>query len=154
MNPVAVAEFASQIAAAVHPIPLILKVGLFKSVEQMRAVFLAAARASAAGISGLNSVSMEVAAKTGGPALGALRRTSGVCGGAIRDDALRFMRDAAKIRQEEKLDLALLGCGGLMQPEDLEEMLFAGADIAMTATRMMWNPLLAIRYREMAHAHR
>jgi len=154
MNPVAVSEFTSQIAAAIRPVPLLLKVGLFTSVEQMRAVFLAAARASAAGIAGLNSVSMEVAGKGGGSALGASRRTSGVCGGAIRDDALRFMRDAAKIRQEEKLDLALLGCGGLMRPEDLEEMLSAGADIAMTATGMMWDPLLAIRYREMSHAHR
>jgi dihydroorotate dehydrogenase len=143
-----VAEFGKKIAAAIRPIPLLIKVGDFRGVEEMRSVFVAAARSGVAGIAGLNSVSMEVI-----PQLDPARKTSGVCGSAIREDALRFMREAAAIKRKEKLDLALVGCGGIVSPEHFREMLEAGADIAGSATGMMWDPLLAIRYREM-YAHR
>lgn len=153
MNPEAVYDYVDKIAAAIHPIPLLIKVGAFKSAEQMRSVFLAAARGGCAGICGLNSISMEVALKNGDPALGPSRKTSGVCGAAIREDALRFMKEAALIKKSEKLDLALLGCGGIMRPEHFTEMLDAGALIAMSATGMMWNPFLAIHFREFVHAY-
>jgi dihydroorotate dehydrogenase len=120
----------------------------------MRSVFLAAARAGCAGIAGLNSVSMEVVDATGASALDASRKTSGVCGSTIRQEALQFMKDAAEIKKTERLDLALLGCGGLMRPEHLKEMLDAGAAIAMSATGMMWDPFLAKKYQEMMYAHR
>ncbi len=154
MNSEMVYEYVKKIAFAIRPVPLLIKVGPFSSRIEMRSVFLAAQRAGCAGISGLNSVSMEVTEIHGGPALDSKRKTSGVCGDAIRNDALRFMQDAAAIKKSEKLDLVLLGCGGLMLPEHFVMMLDAGASIAMSATGMMWDPLLAQRYRDYVNTHR
>ena len=141
--------FTKAIVAAIHPIPLILKVGAFHNVEQMRGAFVAAARGGAQAICGLNSVSMEVVDQKGAPALGENRKTSGVCGDAIRSDALQFMKDAVQINQRESLGLTLMGCGGLMRPEHLQEMLNLGAHLAMSATGMMWDPLLAHKFHNM-----
>ena len=141
-NPEAVLEFAKKISKAIHPIPLILKVGLFPTHEMMKRVFFAAATSGAKGICGINSVSMEIVDAP----LGETRKTSGVCGGAIRLKALQFIKDAAQIIRDEKLDLTLLGCGGIMLPRHFDEMLHAGAQFALTATGMMWDPYLALRY--------
>ena len=75
---------------------------------------------------------------------------SGICGGPIRAAALDWVAQARKIIKEERLDLALVGCGGIMLPAQFDAFLEAGADVAMSATGMMWDPFLALRY----HANR
>ena len=65
-----------KIIAAIRPIPLLIKVGAFSTREQMRNVFIAAAKAGCAGICGLNSISMEVVDAQGNPPLGASRKSS------------------------------------------------------------------------------
>ncbi|MBF8262999.1 MAG: Dihydroorotate dehydrogenase [Parachlamydiales bacterium] len=145
-NPEAVYEFARAIAKAIHPLPLILKVGLFPSREIMQKVLQSASSAGVRAVCGINSVSMRVVDSRGLPALGVSRPTSGVCGAAIRGAAMQFIADAAQIIRKEKLDLTLMGCGGLMRPEHFDECLSLGASIAMTATAMMWDPFLAQRY--------
>jgi len=144
MNPETVQEYTRLIAKAIHPIPLLLKVGTFPNVALMKSVFVAAARGGAKGICGINSVSMPVH-----PPLDEQRTTSGTCGAAIRPAALSFIRESAHIIQKERLDLVLLGCGGIMESEHFDEFIQAGANIAMSATGMMWDPYLASRY----HAH-
>lgn len=140
-DPETVHEYTRLIAKAIHPIPLILKVGLFPDTHQMKSVFLAAARGGARAICGINSVSKEIY-----PPLDPTRPTSGICGAAIRNEALSFVRDASKIIRENKLDFALLGCGGILLPEHFDLFFEAGADIALSATGMMWDPYLALRY--------
>jgi dihydroorotate dehydrogenase len=142
----AVYEYTKAIASAIHPIPLILKVGSFPSSDVLKKVFVAAARGGAAAICGLNSVSMHVVDRKGHPALGTHRPTSGVCGAAIRQAGLHFVADASSLIEKEKLDLILLGCGGIVKPEHFDDFLENGADIAMVATGMMWDPFLALRY--------
>lgn len=151
-HPETVYDFTRALVAAIHPIPLILKVGLFPTAEIMHHAFIAAARAGARGICGLNSVSMRVTDQQGLPALGPKREMSGVCGAAIREDALHFLREASKLIHKEKLDLTLLGCGGIMLPSHFDEFLAAKATIAMSATGMMWDPFLALRYHWSKHA--
>ena len=146
-------EYTRRISSAIHSVPLILKVGLFDTREQMEKVFSAAARGGARAIAGINTISMEVVDSHGRAALGEKRKTSGVCGSAIRSQALHFIRQASEINRKEKLGLKLLGCGGIMLPEHFDAFLEAGADIATTATGMMWDPYLALRYHERkAHA--
>lgn len=65
----------------------------------------------------------------------------------IREEALRFVKMARKIIDQERLDLELAGCGGMMQPEHFDEMLSEGAKVVMTATGMMWNPYLAHEWK-------
>jgi len=155
-SPESVYEYAKRISDAIQPTPFIIKVGAFSSRGQMKEVFSAAARGGVQGICGLNAVSMEVTDDQGRAALGEDRKTSGVCGGGIRSQALHFIRDAAKTIHDEKLGLVLLGCGGITLPEHFDEFLQAGAQIAMAATGMMWDPYLALRYHqktEHTHAH-
>lgn len=141
MHPETVHEYASLIARAIKPIPLIIKVGLFPSKHQMKSTLLSIARAQCAGVCGINSVSMRVT-----PPLDEQRPTSGVCGGAIRPQAVQFIHDAAQIIRENRLGLTLLGCGGIMLPEHFDLFFQAGAQVAMSATGMMWDPYLAVKY--------
>jgi dihydroorotate dehydrogenase len=147
-DPEVVYELGHLLSRAIHPIPLIIKVGLFKNEEQMRDVFISAANAKIKAISGLNSVSMQVVDEKGGPALGIERPTSGICGGTIRNCALDFIKKAFKINNEEKLGLTLIGVGGITQPDHFDQFLDMGADVAMSATGMMWDPYLAARYHQ------
>jgi dihydroorotate dehydrogenase (NAD+) catalytic subunit len=148
MAPTPVAEIGKVIAKAIAPIPLIIKVGIFSSEEQMRDVFIAAARAGIRAISGINTVSMVVVDAKGKPALGPQRLTSGICGSPIRQIALDFIQSAVKINHLEKLDLTLIGVGGITLPEHFDLFLNAGAHVAMSATGMMWDPYLAARYHQ------
>ena len=145
-DPASVYDIARAIVAAIYPVPLILKMGTFASRGALEEVLLAAARAGVRGICGINSLSMHVVNEHGHPALGEQRPTSGVCGAAIRKEALHFIRDAAFLIRREKLDLTLLGCGGVVLADQFDEFLSAGARIAMSATGMMWDPYLALRW--------
>jgi dihydroorotate dehydrogenase len=139
-------EMGRQIVQAVHPIPVIIKMGLFPSLQAMRSSLVAAAKAGFRAIHGINTISSEVIDEKGNPALGKTRLTAGICGGQIRKEALQFIQDAAKIKKEEKLDLTILGVGGITLPEHFNLFLENGANSAMTATGMMWDPYLATRY--------
>lgn len=142
-NPETVKDLGSKLVEALGGTPLILKIGFFRDLQIMRQVFIAAAQAGVRGISGLNSVAMKVQTENGEPALSPDRPTSGVCGSPIRELALQFVRDARHIITEEKLDLALIGVGGVTEPQHFNDLLAAGADVVMSATGMMWNPQLA-----------
>ncbi|MBS0603498.1 MAG: tRNA-dihydrouridine synthase [Verrucomicrobia bacterium] len=148
MTPATVFEIGKAIVRAVAPIPVIIKAGIFSSEEQMRDVFIAAARAGIRAVAGINTVSMAVIDEKGQPALGPKRLTSGICGGPIREVALQFVETAAKINRREKLDLTLIGVGGITLPEHFDLFFNAGADVAMSATGMMWDPYLAARYHQ------
>ena len=145
-NPETVKDLGGKLVEALGNTPLILKIGFFRDPAIMREVFIAAAKAGVKGISGLNSVAMKVVDENNEPALGPDRLTSGVCGSPIRELALQFVRDARKIINEEKLDLALVGVGGVTEPEHFQDLLDAGANLAMSATGMMWDPLLAQKF--------
>jgi dihydroorotate dehydrogenase (NAD+) catalytic subunit len=148
-SPQIVTEFASAIAKAIHPIPLILKVGVFLSAQHMKDVMEAAAKSGVRGLSGINTLSRTVLNSQGQPALGTNRFTSGICGGPIRDVALQFVQQAAEINKKETLGLTLIGVGGVTLAAHFDLFLEAGADIAQTATGMMWDPYLALRYHQL-----
>ncbi len=145
-NPSVVYELSSKIVQAIGSTPLIIKMGIFPETATMEKSMLAAAKAGARGVSGINTISMKVIDKAGKNALGDDRPTSGVCGSPIREAALTFVQQARGLIDRHKLDLALIGCGGITLPEHFKAFLNAGADIAMTASGMMWDPYLALRY--------
>lgn len=148
-NPETVFDLSSKLVTALGETPLIIKIGFFRDQALMREVFKAAARAGVRGISGLNSVAMKVVNENNEPALGPDRPTSGVCGSPIRDLALQFVRDARKIIDEEKLNLALIGVGGVTEPQHFQDLLEAGADLTMSATGIMWDPYLAYKFHNL-----
>lgn len=148
MNPKAVFETASLLVAAIENIPLIIKVGAFPNREIMRPVFIAAGKAGVKAISGINSVSKTVRNSEGISPFGSSRSASGICGAAIREAALAFVKEAHCIISEEGLDIEIIGVGGVSLPEHIVSLLESGAKIVQSATGMMWNPLLAMQYHE------
>lgn len=125
-------------------IPVIAKVGVVKDNTILTQLLRALARAGARGVCGINSVPMIILAPDGTPAFGcAARATSGVCGAPIRELALDFVRRTRIIIDTEKLGLAIAGVGGVTQPEHFTALLNAGADVALSASGMMFNPYLA-----------
>lgn len=148
LNPDTIYSYVQALAKAIHPLPLIIKVGSFPHLHLLEEGLIAMAKGGAQGVCGLNSVSMQVLNAKKEPALGPSRPTSGICGAAIRLQALQFVEEAHACIQKEKLDLTLLGCGGILKPEHFDLFLEAGAKVALSATGMMWDPFLALRYHQ------
>lgn len=141
-------KVASAIVKAIHPLPLIIKVGKYPSQELLQKVLLALTRAGVRAICGLNSISMRVVDDQGAPILGKGREFSGICGDMIRPSAIEFVNDASRIITKEKLGLELIGCGGITHSSHFDAFLQAGAKIATTATGMMWDPYLATNWHK------
>lgn len=137
------------ISRAIRPIPLIIKVGCYPHRALLQAALRAAEKGGAQAIAGINTLSKRVVSPSGEPALGPGRFTSGICGAPIREAALDFVRGCRSCLDEDKMDLKLIGGGGIVLPEHFDLFFAAGADISMTASGMMWNPYLAIEYRKL-----
>lgn len=145
-NPETVYQISSRIVKQIKDTPLIIKVGYFQDMALMNKIFIEAAKAGVRAISGINTIGMPVINQDGSPALGANRLTSGICGSPIRRAALDFTKKAREINDKNNLGITIIGVGGITIPEHFDEFFNAGADVAMTATGMMWDPYLAIRY--------
>ncbi|MEC7840166.1 MAG: dihydroorotate dehydrogenase [Chlamydiota bacterium] len=146
--PETVYDITRRVVKAINDTPLIIKVGTFTDPYLMEKVLIAAAKAGARGVCGINTISMKVVDKNGRPALGENRLKSGICGYPIREAAINFTRNAHEINQKNQLGLTILGTGGAVLSEHFTDFLDAGADIAMAATGMLWNPYLAYNYHQ------
>ncbi|MEM1282208.1 MAG: dihydroorotate dehydrogenase [Chlamydiota bacterium] len=147
-NPETVRTLTSALTKAIGDIPLIIKVGIFEDLRVMEETLIAAAQGGARAICGINTISMKVVDPIGLPALGVKRLKSGICGHPIRYAALEFTREALQINNRHNLGLKIMSTGGALLPDHLTEFIDAGADVAMTATGMMWDPYLAYRYHQ------
>lgn len=147
-DPQAIEQFCKTITKATGDTPLVIKMGALLELPLLRQALQALVRGGARGVCGINTVGMAVQDSAGNPSLGPDRPTSGICGAAIRDAALAWTAAARKIIEEDNLDLDILACGGIVLPHHFQEFLDAGADVAMTATGMMWDPYLAYRYQQ------
>ena len=147
-DPESVYNIAVAMKKVMGAVPLVIKVGVIHDIEVLRKVMIAAARGGVEAICGINTVSMKVINKEGAPALGKGRLQSGVCGGPIREAALDFLHMAHTVNQEEKLGMCIMGTGGATAPEHFTQFFQAGADVAMSAVGMLWDPYLAARYHE------
>lgn len=148
-DPEAVYQLGRMIKTAIKDTPLIIKVGCIEDLNQLRALALSASKANIDAISGINTISMQVKTPDNQPALGPERLRSGICGGPIKSYGLDFSRNLSKIIEQEKLDLTLIGVGGITTPQDFEDYFVAGAHFAQSATGMMWDPYLAMRYHNL-----
>ncbi len=129
-------------------IPLIIKMGAVTDKGQLRPILLAAARAGIRAVSGINTIKVRFLNDAGVSPLGPDRPYTGMCGNAVRETGLTFVRLCREIIDEEKLDLTLIGVGGILLPHHFDDFFNAGADFAQLATGMMWDPYLANKWRE------
>lgn len=147
-DPIFSYNLAQKIVKAIDPVPLIIKMGSFENMEEMEEIIINLARAGVRAISGINTISMKVVDQNGLPALGPNRLTSGICGAPIRHAALEFLSYITKINKKHCLELEILGTGGIVLSNHFDDFLNHGAHIAMTATGMMWDPFIALRYHQ------
>lgn len=147
-NPDMVFEISSRIKKTIGSVPLVIKLGVIPDEAILHKVIVAAARAGAEAVCGINTMSMKVIKEDGKPALGEKRLKAGVCGSPIRDVALDFVQKTRKINDKEKLDLTIMATGGATHPQHFDLFFEAGADIAMSAAGMLWDPYLAARYHQ------
>ncbi len=138
--PEEVKRIAGTIVAAIKPIPLVVKVGICPNQVELAKLLRAIDQSGARAVCGINSVPMQVQNKDGTPTFGEKRPLAGVSGGAIRNLALEFTRDARRIIDQDKLPLELIAVGGVTHPEHFDALRAAGANAALTATGAMLFP--------------
>jgi dihydroorotate dehydrogenase len=149
LDPSSVMRLTTKIATAIRPIPLIIKVGSFSDYNLLLHVMQSAARGGAQGFEGINTIKTKVRDLNGNIGLDQNRPSSGLCGGLIREQALKFVSAAATINRQEKLGLSIMGVGGATKPEHLQQFIDKGAQVALSATGMMWDPYLALRWHSL-----
>jgi dihydroorotate dehydrogenase (NAD+) catalytic subunit len=147
-DPEAVYQLSKQLTKAIGATPLIIKLGTISDPSTMQQVLEGAARAGVRAVCGINTISMPIT-----PPLNGNRTQCGICGAPIRQAALDFTRMAREIIDREKLDLELMATGGVTQPHHFQELLDAGASVAMTAAGMMWDPFLASKFHQGVYHH-
>lgn len=143
--------FSAQISKAIREaigsdIPFVIKMGWLPEGDFETVVN--ANRLYVNGYSGINTVPKHVVQSNGEQALpGEGRLRSGVCGNAIRNVGHDFTVQLQKIREKNNDDFVIIGVGGMMNAEQLNHRLNAGADIVMSATAAMWDPYLAHSFK-------
>lgn len=142
-------EVAKGIRAVIGDTPLILKVGYYKSDDDLEKLG-EIVQEYANGVSGINTLQAEVRDSKGEQALpgSPARLRSGVCGAGIKWAGLDFVKRMKAIKDRRGFTFSLEGVGGVTSVDDYAEYRAAGADVVMTATGAMWNPYLAKEIKE------
>ncbi len=148
-DPETSSAISKAIREAIGPnVPFMIKIGNLP-YPQLKAV-VEANLPYVDGIAGINTMPGNVRKPDGEQALpGKGRLSSGICGAKIKEVSQNFVENMAKIKTELNGDFAICGVGGIMSAEDFQERLNSGADIAMSATAIMWDPFLAERYHNL-----
>ena len=140
------AHISKKVKAAIGNVPLMIKLGHFPTEEAMAQVVIANAP-YVDGIAGINTIAMNVYDQAGNQALpGEGRLKSGLCGAGITNYGFVFTERAANIKKANNFDFLICGVGGITHAEDFDKQFNLGADMAMSATGAMWNPMLAMEY--------
>lgn len=138
-------SICSAIVRVIKDTPLIIKLGIFESFEQMQTILLAAARAGVQGVTAINAIGMNIVTEQGTEFYPG-RPHAGVCGTPVQPYALQFIKNARALSEMHSLDLTLLGCGGITQPNHFDLFFDAGADAALSAAGALHYPYLAHDY--------
>ncbi|MDQ5958484.1 MAG: dh protein [Patescibacteria group bacterium] len=130
---------------AIGNVPLIAKLGYFSKLQQdtLKATIIEASPYLSA-VSVINTIAAPIVDKYGNQLLpGPNRLKAGVCGKGIKWAGLDMVERINKIRQENNLNLQVIGVGGVMNTDDFIEYRQKGADLVQSATAAMWNDNLA-----------
>lgn len=149
-----VVRVADAVKNAVGDLPLVLKLAYFAEDPPL-ARLVAATRDIVQGYAAVNTLPATLVGPDGLPALpGAGREVGGVCGAAISWAGLEMVGRLAALRDRGSHDLSIIGVGGVRSQEDYAAMRHAGADVVMSATGAMFDPLLGVRIQGAAEGER
>lgn len=139
-------RIAAAMRQAVGDTPVLLKVGYIPERAPLDAL-LRAVDGRANGVILVNGVSRPVQDRQGQPYFGAGRENAGILGTGVRDACLGSVRDAVETIGRDRLDLRVIGVGGIMAVEDAQAYFDAGAYAVMMGGAPMYDPGLAIRFK-------
>ncbi len=126
--------------------PLIIKCAFMEQAYMEQFIQLVSPFIDA--VAAINTIPATIVDKQGKQALpGEGRLKSGVCGAPIQWAGLDMVRRLNSLRQTKKYTYAIVGVGGVMSVADFITYRNAGADVVMSATGAMWNPLLGIEIK-------
>lgn len=130
---------------AVGDLPLLLKLAYFRDDPPL-ARLVAATRELVQGYAAVNTIPATLVGPDGSQALpGEGRAVGGVCGAAISWAGLEMVGRLASLRDRGPNGFVIVGMGGVRSQEDYAAMRHAGADVVMSATGAMFDPLLGVR---------
>lgn len=141
-----VQRIAAAIKNAVPDKPLLLKLAYFTD-DKLLTALLEKLRGIVDGFSTINTLTARPIDTKGKAALSNNRPESGVCGEAIRWAGLDMVRRLGQHRLNLSMDFVIVGVGGVSHYDHYREFLTAGADVVMSATGAMWNPVLALNIK-------
>jgi dihydroorotate dehydrogenase len=145
-----VSRIAQAVNRAIKPTPVLIKLKWCPDLRLITSIMLSAAWHGIVGISAINSIAMPIIDAQNKPAFGAQRLYAGVSGYPLHRLALEFIQTLQQINRRHQLALSIVGMGGITQAEHFDAMFHAGADLALTATGMMFNPYLGMQYQKLA----
>lgn len=132
LNTHVIFNYVYEIKRVLGDTPLIIKVGYYTNPFIQEYALQQIYKGGAQAVCGINSMKCEI---TGFP-----RAISGVCGKHIKEYAIEFIRSSRKIIDNNKLNLQLLGVGGIITKDDVDDFFRAGADWVQCATGFMNDP--------------
>ena len=141
-------QIGLQIRNAIGNKPLLVKIGHYKTTEEMRRL-LRALSGIANGITLVNAISRPVLHRDGKPAFGEKFVWAGVLGRAIHEPCVQSARDAATVIRDDKLSLSIAAVGGISTERDADDFFRAGAGAVLMGSSPMYLPHLAA---ELKHA--
>ncbi|WP_291377877.1 hypothetical protein [Demequina sp.] len=149
-----VVKIVDAVKTAVGELPLLLKLAYFRDDPPL-ARLVAATRGIVQGYAAVNTMSAHLVGRDGRQALpGQGRDVGGVCGAAIAWAGLEMAGRLATLRDRGSDDFTIVGVGGVRTQEDYAAMRHAGADVVMSATGAMFDPLLGLRIQGVAERAR
>lgn len=137
-------EIVYAIKEEIGDTPLIIKIAYFEDDSQLEKLIQAVGKIIE-GVSAINTIPAKVFKENGEQALpgGPTRLKSGTCGHPIKWAGLEMTERLFKIRKKLNMGFTIIGVGGVTVAKDYFDYRRRGADVVMSATGAMWNPLLA-----------
>jgi dihydroorotate dehydrogenase (NAD+) catalytic subunit len=138
-----VEEICRQVKKEIGDTPLLLKLAYFPDDVQLKEI-IDRTKNYVQGYSVINTIPAPLVDVEGNQALpGEGRLWSGVCGAAIKWAGLEMVQRMKSLRTAEGDDFVIIGVGGVLNADDYQQYIRAGADAVLCATGAMWNPYLA-----------
>jgi len=136
-------KISKGIRKAIGNTPYVMKVGYYTKDEDYERL-AEIANEYADDVSGINTLMATIVDADGRQALpGPQRNKGGICGSSIKWAGLDFVKKLKRARDKKGFKFTITGVGGVTTPKDYSEYKKAGADVVMSATGAMWNPLLS-----------
>lgn len=137
-------EIVEAVKNEIGSTPLIIKIAYFENDAKLEQLVKSVGK-SVQAISAINTIPAKVFTDKGNQALpgGKERLYSGTCGHPIKWAGLEMVKKLKDLRDKYDYNIVITGVGGVTIPADYFEYRSVGADVVMSATGAMWNPLLA-----------